>query len=178
MTYFWTKYMFELKKYTGVIFYDTEGWCKIWRKIDLWFGKWPEQFGKFLPEYSKVSQLRLWWDPFIQSRKYMRLKFTEKLRVLTMKKDAKFGEELTCGFKIELRNLMNFGLSARKSQKNCALMGCFWPKYIMFGLKKVQRSYVWWHWRVMQNLKENWLVLSKMTRIWQIFAGWKIAISF
>ena len=47
----------------------------------------------------------------------MRLKFTEKLRVLAMKKDAKFGEELTCGFKIELRNLMNFDPSTRKSQK-------------------------------------------------------------
>ena len=57
-----------------------------------------------------------------------------------------------------------------KISKICTLMGCFWPKYIMFELKKVQRSYVWWHWRLMQNLKENWLVLSKMTwRIWQIF---------
>ena len=57
-----------------------------------------------------------------------------------------------------------------KILKICTLMGCFWPKYIMFELKKVQRSYFWWHWRLMQNLKENWLVLSKMTwRIWQIF---------
>ena len=50
------------------------------------------------------------------------------------------------------------------------LMGCFWPKYIMFELKKVQRSYVWLHCRLMQNFNENWLVLSKITwRIWQIF---------
>ena len=57
-----------------------------------------------------------------------------------------------------------------KNSKNYTLMGCFWPKYIMFELKKVQRNYFWWHWRLIQNLKENWLVLSKMTwRIWQIF---------
>ena len=42
---------------------------------------------------------------------------------------------------------------------NCLL----WPKYIIFELRKVQRSYVWWHWRLMQNLKEKWLVFSKMT---------------
>ena len=30
---------FDLKKYRGVIFYDNKGWCKIWRKTDLWFGK-------------------------------------------------------------------------------------------------------------------------------------------
>ena len=29
--------------------------------------------------------------------------------------------------------------------------------------KKVKMSYVWWHWRLMQNLKEKWFVLSKMT---------------
>ena len=38
-----------------------------------------------------------------------------------------------------------------------------WPK-------KVQSSYISWHWRVMQNLKKNWLVVWKMTwEIWQIF---------
>ena len=39
--------------------------------------------------------------------------------------------------------------------------------------KKIQKNYVWWHWRLIQNLKENWLVLSKMTwGIWQIFTSW------
>ena len=40
----------------------------------------------------------------------------------------------------------------------------------MFELKKVQRSYVRRLWRLLRNLKEDWLVLSKMTwRIWQTF---------
>ena len=29
--------------------------------------------------------------------------------------------------------------------------------------KKVQRSYLPWHWRVMQNLKKTWLAVWKMT---------------
>ena len=32
--------------------------------------------------------------------------------------------------------------------------------------KKVQRSYASWPWRLMQNSKKNWSVVSKMTRIW------------
>ena len=57
-----------------------------------------------------------------------------------------------------------------KNSKNYTLMGCFLPKYIIFESKKVRRSYFWWHWRLMQNLKENWLAISKMTwRILQIF---------
>ena len=31
--------------------------------------------------------------------------------------DAKFDEDLTCQFKIDLRNLTNFDLSTQKSQK-------------------------------------------------------------
>ena len=36
---------------------------------------------------------------------------------MTMRNDAKFGEELTCCFKTDLRNLTNFDLNTRKSQK-------------------------------------------------------------
>ena len=43
----------------------------------------------------------------------MSLKSTEELCVMTMKNDAKFEEELTCQFKIDMRNLTNFDLSAR-----------------------------------------------------------------
>ena len=91
---FRAKYItFDLKKYRGVIFHDTEVPCKIWRKIDMWFGKWLKEFGKFLPEHLEVSKLGLWWDPFIQSRKCMSVKFTGELNVMTMKNDAKFEED-------------------------------------------------------------------------------------
>ena len=76
----WPKYiLFELQKYRGVIFHDTEELCKFWRKTDQWFEKRHEKFGKFSPEHLKVSKLELWWDPIVQSRKCMSLKFTEKL---------------------------------------------------------------------------------------------------
>ena len=50
----------------------------------------------------------------------MSLKFTGELCVMTMKNDAKFEEELTCHFKIDMRNLTNFDQSTQKFQK-CAL---------------------------------------------------------
>ena len=37
----------------------------------------------------------------------MSLKLTEELCVMTMKNDAKFEEELTRNFKIDMRNLIN-----------------------------------------------------------------------
>ena len=38
----------------------------------------------------------------------MRLKSREELSVMTMKNDAKFEEELTYHFKVDMRNLTNF----------------------------------------------------------------------
>ena len=106
------------KKYRSVMFDGTEYWCSIWRKTDLCFQKWHEEFSKFLPEHLRKSKnLGLWWDPFIQSRKCMSLKFSGELFVMTMKKDSKLEEELTCRFKIGMRTLTNFDLSTRKSQK-------------------------------------------------------------
>ena len=47
----------------------------------------------------------------------MSLKFTGGLRVMKMKNDAKFEEELPCQFKIDMRNLKNSDRSNQKSQK-------------------------------------------------------------
>ena len=134
-----------------------------WRVIQDLEENWLLEFGKFSPEHSNVSKLGLWWDPFIQNRKCMNLKFTVELCVLTMKNDGKLEKELTCQLKVDMRDLLNFDPSTQKISKIFTLMGCFWAKYIMFELKKVQRSYVWRHWRVMEFLKASWLVFPKIT---------------
>ena len=46
----------------------------------------------------------------------MSLKFTGEFYVQTLKNDAKFEEESTCQFKIDIRNLTNFDPSTQKSQ--------------------------------------------------------------
>ena len=47
----------------------------------------------------------------------MSLKLTEELGVMTMKNDAKCEEELTCHFKIDMRNLRYYDPSTLKSKK-------------------------------------------------------------
>ena len=52
---FCAKYItLDLKTYRGITFHGTEESGKIWRKTDLWFGKWHEGFGKFSSEHLKV----------------------------------------------------------------------------------------------------------------------------
>ena len=54
-------------------------------------------------------------------------------------------------------------IKALKNLKICTLMGFSCPKRNV-SARKFQRNYVSWHWKVIQNLSENWLVGWKMTR--------------
>ena len=44
---------------------------------------------------------------------------------MTLKSNAKFGEEWTCRFKIDMRNLTNVDPEHLKVSKICTLMGSF-----------------------------------------------------
>ena len=77
---FWANYvLFELKKYRGVIFHETEEGYKIWRGIDLLFQNWRKEFDKFWPEHSKASKIftlmgSLWAKYIlIELKKYRRI---------------------------------------------------------------------------------------------------------
>ena len=86
----------------------TKYWCNIWRKTDLCFQKWHEEFSQFSPVH--VWKSKNWeFDGILLS---------------------------------EVENL--------------------WAQ-------NLQGSFVSWQWRMIQNLKRNWLVSSKLTwGIWLI----------
>ena len=75
----------------------------------------------------------------------------------------------SCGFKNGMRNWVNFDQSIQKSEK-LYLDRLFLSKAYNISARIFQSNYVSWHWRVIQNLKENRLVAWEMTwRIWLIF---------
>ena len=67
------------------------------------------------------------------------------------------------------RNLVKLHESSRKSE----ILYFDWfllSKSYKALAQKVQKSYLSWHWRVMQSLKRHWLVVSNTTwGIWWIF---------
>ena len=56
---------------------------------------------------------------------------------MTLKSNAKFKEKLTCGFKYDIRNLLNFHPTTQKPE-NFTPMGYFCPKYMRFQLKDTE----------------------------------------
>ena len=74
------------------------------------------------------------------------------LCVMTMKNDAKFDYKLTCQFKKLHHNLTNFD-RALECPKTLHFNALLLTKVYNPSAKKVQKNYVWWHWKIMKNLK-------------------------
>ena len=55
--------------------------------------------------------------PFQQRINCLNKESTDELSLMRLKSDSKFGEELNCCFKIDIRNFSNFDSSSQKSQK-------------------------------------------------------------
>ena len=91
--------------------------AKFDRKITCAFKNDTRNFANFQHSTFKSLKLGFPWDPFIQIRKFMSLKFTGELCVVTMKNDTKFEEEFTCQLKTAMRYLTNFDPITRKSLK-------------------------------------------------------------
>ena len=131
--------------------HDTEEWCKAWRKT---LGSKNDM--RNLVNFnagSGMSEICTLMCYFC--RKYVSAKkSTEELCVITLKNDPKFEEELTCALKNDVRNLGNFDVTL----KICTLMEFFWPKYIMFELKKYRG--------VMNHYTEDRCKLWKKNDLW------------
>ena len=102
---------------------------------------------------------------FVQSIKAWDKKNKEELSLMTLKGGAKCKWKLTCGLKND-KEFCYFSCEQLKVWK-FALDGFLLSKGYKVLHDKVQKSYFSWHWRVMQSLKKNWLLVSKMT--WQIW---------
>ena len=114
------------------------------KKTNLWFEKWYGELGKFSPEHSKVSVLRLWWGPYVQSRECMSLKLTKELwqwqwrMMQNFKRNWIFISNLTW-------EIWPLGL---ENIKNLLFNWLLWLKYVMLELKMYSGG--------MSDSNENW----------------------
>ena len=167
---FWPKYiMLELKKNRGVMFDDTQDWYKILRKADLCFQKSIEEFGKVLPEHLKVFE-RTFMASFYRKLKMHELKIYRGIMCHDNEEWYKNWRGIGLSFQSWHKKFGKFWLDHWKVSKMYTLMGCFWPTYIIFELRKYRWVCLMALKRLMQSLKGNWLMLPKMNwGIWQIF---------
>ena len=114
---------------------------------------------RLLTTHMKFGQICTLIGSFCWKCIKLQLKSIEEFFLMTLKSDAKFEEKLIFFFRND-KKLVTFDLNTWYSQ-NILFDWFLLCKVYNVWPKKVQRSYLSWHWRVMLNLKKNWLVVWK-----------------
>ena len=102
--------------YISCIFHDTKQWRKFWIKRDLVISKMTWEIRWTFIRALKVWKIVHWWDLLSKGYNISARKISEELCVMALKGDAKLKRKLTCGLKNDIRNLVNFHASSRKSE--------------------------------------------------------------
>ena len=104
--------------------HGTEEWCKIWRKIE------------YLPKiFSKFSRLGLWWDPFTKVENG----WAENLQRSYVSWQWRMMQNLKRNWLVISKLRPDFDktwIEHSNVSKICTFMRSFWPRYIIFELKK------------------------------------------
>ena len=141
-----------------VVFHETKEGYKTWRGIDLSFQNCHRYFGKFWLEHSKASNIFTlmgsFWAEYILSelKKYRGVTFHET------EEGYKIWRGIDLSFQNWHKEFDKFWLEHSKVLKTFISIGSFGANYILFLAEKVQRSYLSWNWRRVQNLERNWLL--------------------
>ena len=134
---YWVKYIFfELKKYRGIIFHETEERYKIWRGINLLLQIWHKEFEKIWLEHLKVSKIFILMCSYWV--KYTLIELKKNRGIIFHETEEKY--KIWRGIKLLLQNwhqeFDKIWPLHLKVSKIFILMGSYWVKYILFELKK------------------------------------------
>ena len=141
-------------KFTGDMSHDNEEWCKIWRGIDLSLRNWHEEFDEFCSEHFKVLKMFTLMRSFWQC--------TDELSFMILKSDAKIWRKTDLWLKKWHEKLGKFPAELLKFSQ----LGIWWNSFVQSRkcmTLSFTEDYVSWQWRIMHNLKRNWIVISKLT---------------
>ena len=114
----------------------------------------------------KVWKCALWSDPFVQRIQRFRCKSTKELCLMTLKSNAKFEKKIDSWFQKWHEEFGRFYAISGKSENLHFDVLLLSVAYKILA-KKVQKNYLSWHWKKIQALKKNWLVIWKM--MWGIW---------
>ena len=135
---FWPNYiMFELKKYTGIMFNCIQDWYKVWRKTGLSFQKLTWEIWQIFTRAIESLQIGTLMAYFCLKLKMYELRIYREVLCHDIEEWCKIGRGIDLSVQNWHDEFDEFWLEHSKVSKMCTLMGFFWTKYIMFELKKV-----------------------------------------
>ena len=131
--------------------------AKFEEKLTCHFKIYMRNLNEFWSEHLKVSEIFILMCSFWAKYILFELKKCRGVIFHETGEGYKIWRGIDLLFQNWHKEFYRFWPEYSKVSKSFTLMGSFWAKYILLELKKVQRSYFLWLWRVIQNLKKNWL---------------------
>ena len=128
--------LFELKKYRGVIFHETEEGYKIWRGIDSSFQNWHKEFDKISRKHSKVSKIFILMGSYWAKNIFFELKKNRGITFHETEEGYKIWKGIDLSFQNWHKEFDKFWPERSKVSKIFTLLGAFLAKCILFELKK------------------------------------------
>ena len=128
---------FNLKKYRGVIFHDTElelsfrtlkSDAKIWRKTDLWFGKMTWEIWQIYTRALESLKIGTLMGSFYTKYKMYELKIYRGVMFHDNKEWCKIWREIDLSFQNWLEEFDKFWFEHLRVWKIWTLIGSFYPK--------------------------------------------------
>ena len=128
--------MFELKKYTGVMFNCTQDWYKIWKKTGLFFQKLTWGLWQIFTRALESLQIGTLMAYFCLKLQMYECKTCKGVMCHDNDEWWKIWRGTDLSFQNWHGEFDEFWPEHSKISKICTLMGFFWTKYIMFDVKK------------------------------------------
>ena len=163
--------IFDLKKYGGILFLDTREWFKIWRKTNLWFGKYMRNLANFYQSNWKsqnwdfdgilLSKVENVWAENLQGSY---VSWQSRL-MQKSKKNWLVNSKLTWGIWQSLTRALE---NLKYLHFNCLPL----TKVYNVWAKKVQGSYVWWHFCFQKREEEFGKVLPEHLKVSKLGLWW------
>ena len=144
--------MILAKKYRRVMSRDPKDWCKIWRKANLLFQKWHESGEYFTRALESLQKLHFHLFQLCQL-------FNVLILMCSLMKYLNRNWLVVSELTWQIWRILTQSLeSLKKFPFNVPLL----RKVYYIWTKNVQRSYISWHWKGIQNLERNRLAISKL----------------
>ena len=141
-------------------FVTLKGYKKFGTKLSCAFQVSSNKIGQFFSSGRKGSKFQILLLSFLWRVNWLNQKDSQEFYFLTLKSHAKFGPKLSFAFQISPKKLVSCSQHAKRVQISDFI--AFFPqKSKLPEPKNLPKSFILWHWRAMQSLGQNWILLSK-----------------
>ena len=151
----------ESETFTGVLFCGIECPGKVWATIESCILYLPKKIAQFFSCERKESKFHILLLSFVWKVNFLNQKIFTGVLFCDTEGLCKLSAKTESCFPNMLKKNLPFVSTRRKRVQISYFIAFFCLKSKLPEPKILRRSFILWHWRALQSLGQNWILLSK-----------------